>query len=100
MILYKYNELILFKKERCLKILKSKFLKRAVCLLMSVVMLLLNFPITVQAEEEKVVTSGTLGDISWNYVNDTMIYGYGQTLVITGEGDIPSLEELGLEEYP
>lgn len=80
--------------------LKSKFLKRAVCLLMSVVMLLLNFPITVQAEEEKVVTSGTLGDISWNYVNDTMIYGYGQTLVITGEGDIPSLEELGLEEYP
>lgn len=78
---------------------RPKFLKRAVCVFISAVMLFLNFPITARAEEEEVVTSGTLGDIAWTYKED-LSQGNKNILTISGNGDIPSLEELGMEQYP
>ncbi len=77
---------------------RPRFVKRAVCLLMSALILLLNLSITVQAVEDEVVTSGTLGDISWDYQVDTA--NNQNILTISGNGDIPSLEELEAEQYP
>lgn len=60
---------------------RPHFFKRAVCLFMLVIILLLNFPITARAEEEGVVTSGTLGNISWMYKDDVQ-QGYQKALII------------------
>lgn len=69
---------------------------------LAVTQLLPGLGLTVQAVEDDVVASGMVGDLSWRIEQYEYYLGYDDSykLIITGEGDMPTLEELGVENYP
>ncbi len=81
--------------------MKNNIFKKASGFILAAVMLLLmacTMPVRVCAEETVEEISGTLGSITWRYGYDTLYNS--MSLIISGEGDIPTLDELGLEAYP
>lgn len=87
--------------------MKNNIFKRiAVFIISAVIMLvqmMLIYPTSAGAEEKSETIgaenqSGTLGNITWKYCRDD--FDDNLKLFISGEGNIPTIEELGLEEYP
>ncbi|MDE6021501.1 MAG: leucine-rich repeat protein [Ruminococcus sp.] len=80
---------------------KHKFFKGVICILSMLSMLLPQMPLDAFAETETIVeTEGYIGDFQWTYEKITESKEMNNVLTIYGEGDIPSLEKLGIEQYP
>ncbi len=82
--------------------MKNNIFKKAAGFILAVVMLMVHMillvPVSADAEETVIDVSGTLGNIGWNIVYDES--EQKNVLTISGDGDIPPLDELGIEQYP
>ena len=81
--------------------MKNNIFKKASGFILAAVILLLmacGIPVRADAEEAAAETSGTLGNVTWEITYDET--NKKTTLHISGEGGIPTLDELGIESYP